>query len=443
MKIFSAYVSNKIRKGLTVKREGNRLQFISFGKKSKNVYLSRFYPDFVFTTVQLPPVEDRDTFEFLLKNKIKGVLEENRNYLFLYFPVERISENEIKYDVYALPEEVYFETAQLLNLPVEQVVLFTLAPFSLIPFSQRLVEGVAFHFYADREKVIITVSEGDRPVYSRNIPVPEEIGEEYGELLYEHFNLTYTYISQNLQLQVKGVVLSGEAGENRELLESVRELTGSEPLVPSAETFIKGLSQKDFMEFFIPIGTAFLDERYDFSPYYLRKERKVNSLLKALTVFFLAIGVLGLVATYGVYSQYREKVERLKQIDGNIKKVKEEIKSTFGSPEEVDFFKRVFLLKNKAVETNPLYVFNKIYKLLALLEEEKLELYTTGNLQQIFITAEHSFDSVSEMVNFRDELNNILDSLKEFKIDKKVSTGKDGFSLSVILKLERRIDERE
>jgi len=443
MRIYSVSVGNKIRKGLTVKRQKDSLRFISFDKKSKKIFLSRFFPDLIYTTTVLPPVNDPETLEFLIKTRVRGLLQEEVEYAFLYFPEEKVSETEISYNVYAIPQSLYFQSAQLINAKPEDIELFTVDIFSLIPISKKLSGGHVFHFYADEEKIIITVSKEDKPLFSRSISIADSMQTaSYTNFLYEHFNLTYMYVYQNKKIDISTVVVSGKASHNRELLGLIKELTDKEPLIPEGNRFIQNLSQKEFMEFFIPIGTALLDEQYDFSPFPLKKKKFLNKILKVLSVVFFFLALVGSVVVLQEVSKYREKQHRIENIFKKINRVEKEIKGMFSSPDEVDFYKKVFLLKKKAEKSNPLYVFNDIYPLLELLDEKRIELFNKTDLQIVHITAVHHFDNISEMVDFKERLFQLLNKMrnKGFDVESNVRRGKEGFSLEVSLELKRRLN---
>ncbi|MDQ7056692.1 MAG: hypothetical protein Q9M89_09690 [Persephonella sp.] len=85
MKVYSVESGKKIRKGITIRKKGEIAEFISFDRKSSRVYISAFYPDLIFSNVVLPPITDSETFAFLLKNRLTGLLEEGKNYSFILF----------------------------------------------------------------------------------------------------------------------------------------------------------------------------------------------------------------------------------------------------------------------------------------------------------------------------------------------------------------------
>ncbi len=440
MKIYSVSLGSRIRKGLTVKRQKDWLRYVSFDRKSNNLYLSAFYPEIIYTTASVPPVEDVETLEFLIKTRISGLLEEGKEYSILYFKKEEISETEVLYEVYAVPEELYYSSISDTNSTPENTGLFTVDVFALIPVSEKVSSDVVFHFYTDEEKILVTVSKEKTPLYTRAVQIPESIGEEnLTNFYYENFNLTYMFAYQNKRLDISSIVISGKASGDGEFLSLVENLSGLKPVIPEAKDYIGGLSQEDFMEFLLPVGTALLDENFDLTPLRYRKSRAVSKISRRFAAILGIITAAALFGTWSAYSKMKELENKIQHLTTRISAKEKRLLSDI-PPDRARYYTSVLELKKQTYDISPLTVFKKIYPLMEIIEENQIKIYSDRKSQRIEITGENRFDSLSRMVAFQEELNNRLKQLSQFKITRKMNIDENNYTVKTYLVLERKLN---
>ncbi|WP_456383370.1 hypothetical protein [Persephonella sp.] len=440
MKIYSVSLGSRIRKGLTVKRQKDWLRYVSFDRKSNNLYLSAFYPEIIYTTASVPPVEDVETLEFLIKTRISGLLEEGKEYSILYFKKEEISETEVLYEVYAVPEELYYSSISDTNSTPENTGLFTVDVFALIPVSEKVSSDVVFHFYTDEEKILVTVSKEKTPLYTRAVQIPESIGEEnLTNFYYENFNLTYMFAYQNKRLDISSIVISGKASGDGEFLSLVENLSGLKPVIPEAKDYIGGLSQEDFMEFLLSVGTALLDENFDLTPLKYRKSRAVSKISRRFAAILGIITAAALFGTWSAYSKMKELENKIQHLTTRISAKEKRLLSDI-PPDRARYYTSVLELKKQTYDISPLTVFKKIYPLMEIIEENQIKIYSDRKSQRIEITGENRFDSLSRMVAFQEELNNRLKQLSQFKITRKMNIDENNYTVKTYLVLERKLN---
>ncbi|WP_457643633.1 hypothetical protein [Persephonella sp.] len=440
MKIYSVSLGSRIRKGLTVKRQKDWLRYVSFDRKSNNLYLSAFYPEIIYTTASVPPVEDVETLEFLIKTRISGLLEEGKEYSILYFKKEEISETEVLYEVYAVPEELYYSSISDTNSTPENTGLFTVDVFALIPVSEKVSSDVVFHFYTDEEKILVTVSKEKTPLYTRAVQIPESIGEEnLTNFYYENFNLTYMFAYQNKRLDISSIVISGKASGDGEFLSLVENLSGLKPVIPEAKDYIGGLSQEDFMEFLLSVGTALLDENFDLTPLKYRKSRAVSKISRRFAAILGIITAAALFGTWSAYSKMKELENKIQHLTTRISAKEKRLLSDI-PPDRARYYTSVLELKKQTYDVSPLTVFKKIYPLIEIIEKNQIKIYSDRKSQRIEITGENRFDSLSRMVAFQEELNNRLKQLSQFKITRKMNIDENNYTVKTYLVLERKLN---
>ncbi|WP_293447947.1 hypothetical protein [Persephonella sp.] len=439
MKIYSVEIGKSIRKGLTISLK-ERLKFISFDKKASKVCVSIFYPDIVYSSLALPKIEDEDTLQILIKSKMSAVLEEGKKYSFILQKKEDISENESLFDIYGIPVDKFYETLTVLEEDTDSIELFTVDIFSLIPISHKICgDKTCFHFYADTEKVLITVSKGEEILYVRSIPLPDFIEpSDLTNIYYENFNMTYMFAIQNRRINVESIVISGSSASNQEFLKLCRELTNLDLHIPSADSFITGISQNDFMDFIIPVGTALLKQNYDFSPITVKKEKnfkKVSKILSSLSIFFLLMLTAGI---FTVYADISEKENRFLSLKNNIQEKIRLINNKITKNEMkyyTDYIKHI----EKSEDLNPIFVFDQMPSLFELLDEKKIIIENSDEKQVIQIFSEHQFTSLSELLNFKLKLNEVLRNYRN--IHKNIQENKEKLSLKIDLRIERDSSE--
>lgn len=429
MKIYSVYHGNQIRKGISLDKKRNELIFLSFDRVARaKTYISVHYPDVINSTITLPDIEDEETRNLLTKNKLSNLLQPEKDYTFVFFPKEKISETETLFEVYAFPVEIYYQLISEYN----QIDFLTIDTFSLIPFS---LTGKIFHFYSDKEKILISVYEDMIPLYTRAVSVPESMPEEqYINYLYENFSVTYSFVSQNKRINVDNIIISGLAFNNEEFISLIYDQV-RKPIV-NLIPVVKGLNPQQFNEFLIEIGTALLSEEFDFLPLDIKREKFFSGILKKASSVLIVLLIAILALNFIKFSQIQEldqQVSILRQeIENKLNKIYSIIK-----PTEINYYKKYFNLLNKSVESFPDNIMLQISDLLFILDEKKLDISITENSIKISIISSPKFSSIAEMENFKNKINLILSNLKDFKINKSLQENLHTFQLNITLILEK------
>ncbi|SNZ02892.1 hypothetical protein SAMN06265182_0237 [Persephonella hydrogeniphila] len=440
MKIYSVEVGRKIRKGITLNIKNKKAEFVSFEQKSKKVAVSIFYPDIVYSSVILPPVDDIETLSIIIRSRIGGLIEEGKDYTFVYIFQEKISENEFLYDIYALPLDRFNTIIELLETDLDRLSIFTLDNFSLVPFSEAsFPEKNVFHFYGDEEKILTTISKNNTPLYIRANSIPDIASlEEMSNIYYENFNMTYMFATRNKRIDIDVILISGNASQNEEFINLCRNLTGMEIHTLKKEGFIKGLSDNDFTEYTLQIGTALLDEKFDFSPFELKKERAFNKIsagLSAISGILIVGAAFGILSAYSDISSKKEDFLRLKsKIEDKINKINRKL-----DIREVDYYKNYLEQIYLSNRINPVLIFDRYPSLFRLLNEKELKVFLDNDKQIVEIISEHQFDSLSEYVSFKETLRNIISKIKNISI--KTTENEKKLSVKLFIKIERNIYE--
>ncbi|WP_456465039.1 hypothetical protein [Persephonella sp.] len=439
MKIYSVEIGKNIRKGLTVHLK-EKLSFFSFDKKSSKLRVSIFFPDIIYSSIVLPEIDDEETVQILLKSRMSALLEEGKNYSFVILKKERISENETLFDVYGIPTDKFFEIIDLVNENPYNIELFTVDIFSLAPISKKICGNkTCFHFYGDTEKALITVSKGDDILYVRSIPLPEitEL-KDLTNIYYENFNMTYVFTVQTKRINVESIVISGKAASDPQLLKLCEKLTNLKIKIPSVETFISGISQEDFMEYLIPVGTALLNKNFDFTPSIIKKEKALKGISKFLSLFSIFLIILLSIGIFTVYAGIKEKENQLSDLKKAIQKKISFINKKI-SKDELGYFINYIKKFEKSEDLNPVFVFDQMPSIFEVLNEKMITIENKDNRQIIQIFSEQNFSSLSDMLSFKLKINEILRRYKN--IQKNIQEDKENLSLRINLRIEREIHE--
>ncbi|WP_029521122.1 hypothetical protein [Persephonella sp. IF05-L8] len=434
MKIYSVYYGNRIRKGITVRKKGNQVLFLSFDyKKGSKIAISIHYPEIISASVTLPDVADEETKELLTKNRLSNLLSAEKEYIFLYFEKEKISQTETLFDVYALPYEVYQEAVERYT----DVDLLTIDVFSLISFD---LEGITFHFYSDSEKILISVYKEQLPLYTRAVSIPENLStEKYINFLYENFSVTYSFVTQNKKIDIDQIIISGENFDNPEFIELIYNQTRA-PLT-NLLPFVKGITPQQFNEFLIEIGTALTTENFNFLPPEIKREKIFSRLLKNLTILLLFLLIFLSIVDVNKFINLKRLNEQLTDLRYDIETALTKINSIFTSG-ELDFYRKYFELANVSISISPDTIISEISNLLLMLNEDKFEIKVQESYIEIHIDATQQFNSLIEMEDFKENLNTTLAHLKEFDVKKSINENIEKLELEIHLFLRKPLDEK-
>jgi len=119
MSLITVEISDGKVKGAVLKRYNSFVEIVDYNiNRTGRYYISVFYQDFIHSKIVIPPVRDENTLSFLIKNKLSDKLESGVNYIFLPVKNREVSENQVEYDVYAVPEKLFFEAVERLNIKV-------------------------------------------------------------------------------------------------------------------------------------------------------------------------------------------------------------------------------------------------------------------------------------------------------------------------------------
>ncbi|MBK3331626.1 hypothetical protein GWK41_00935 [Persephonella atlantica] len=441
MKIYSVESGRKIRKGITVRKKGDFAEFVSFDKKSNRVYLSVFYPDLIFSTVVLPPVEDSETLMFLLKNRLTGLLEEGKNYSFTLFEKERISEGEISYDVYAIPEDIFFSALKQNNLSINEIDLFTVDAFSLIPFSQKEKPGkTVFHFYGDEEKILMVVSRDTRPVYTRVISVPEFVEKDrLSDIYYENFNMTYMFVYQNRRIDIEDIIVSGKAAFLEDFISLVKNLTGKSIHIPKMKNYISGMSEEDFHDYIIPIGTAFLEDRFSFIPLSIKKKKVFSSAVNLLIFIFIPVLLTLTAINLNLFIELKKEESKVYNLSLLIDRESKSIQQLL-TEKEIKYYSQIFKNIRESRKSNPLTYFYDLRDIFLLLREKSVQ-FDSKN-REMTVISEESFNSIADMILFKNRLEGIIKEKRGFNIKMNVQEDQQNLKLVITVKAQREKGDR-
>ncbi len=429
-KILSFDYSRKI--GVVLKKKRNSLYFeneIDFSSLEENKQISNLEKlikkystilsveteNYINQEVSLPPVKDKKTREFILKNKLKDSLETGKNYKFILIPEKNI-EKHIIYNVYAVPTNVLIENVKInINLK-KKLEKFLLSPFSLLGISNFLFpEKVIFHVYADKKNLIITVSSGKNLKYTRTVYIPENLEEEQIlNILYENINLTYQYVIQNKSKKIDLILFSGFLSNN----EKIADMSYSFLKLPIAsiykESLIKNCEKEKFDKYLIPIGNYFVPDLYNLLPDEFIEEQNFNKIL--ISANFILIFII-LYLIFENFSKYEEFKQNISLLDHNYTKLNKEIekfRKEYNIPEEkLDYYFRYFNNLSQLEQANILKSFSDIKKLVFNTDIKNLNIEEKDNSIQINIVAVKKFKDLKQFVDFKGKIKKEIQNLSK------------------------------
>jgi hypothetical protein len=306
-KILSLTCSESGRAGVVLRKARGKfyLENLLSGEDSSipsggvEIYLSCFYPDLIVEKIELPPVEDTETLEFLIKRKLTEIrgLQEEIVMCYREIPWESTQEYKV-FTVFAMPREVYDHNDLVKRGLQDNIAIFTVPFFSLAGISGNVGEEITlFHVYLNDNGLIITVSRGGYILYTRGIRVSPAIleSEELSSFLYENTNMTYMFITQRQGIKVDLILVSGKLRTDEAYIQSLVDLTGSGIATPLVPPNIRDVNVDVFHDFLTAFGSLFLDESYDFTPTSIKERRKFIKVASALTYVGAVVFVLLLV----------------------------------------------------------------------------------------------------------------------------------------------------
>lgn len=269
------------------------------------VYFSVNHYDTIIESINVPPVSDPKTFKLLAKNKLKDRMEEGEKYLIAYKRNDAAMPDQagnIEHKVYMIPESLYRDTDVLSEKQKQKTDIFTLSDFAICGLSAKLFEkDVVFHAFADKYKIVVSVSRGDTILYTRMMEYSEGSTVSLDSVFYENLNLTYMFVTKNLHIEVDRMILSGLLSDKTDLSNMLFEFNGVPQTVIIPSHIIKGCSREVFHEFLLPISLVMLNDSYDFTPHEYKEIRGMNTVklgVNIALVISIAIMINLLVSAY-------------------------------------------------------------------------------------------------------------------------------------------------
>ncbi len=369
------------------------------------IYLSIFYPNPVMEEVEIPPVDDEETREILIKKALRDMGLQS-DVLFIY---KKLSQ-ENRYSVHAIPAEIYSRILGAVNQ--EDIKLLTTSEFSLAGVSKAIEpDKTVFHLFADEERVILSVSRGDEVIYTRVQTVPEYVREREGglvEFIRENFSMTYSFVHQRQRTDIDIIFLSGLA---REVDIEFYEIPTACPL--PGDRFL-GVEVSEFHSFLPCFGMILISEHYDFSPASVKElkrfEATVGKVSKVLTLLSLILVLLLTGFAYNLYGKLRE-IETTK--DKLLTDMNHTLLRYFRDEAELKYYSRYIREVENAVRSNPLNLISRARVLEELMGDAvAVRVYGEGVSRGIEILVKKTFKDISRMGVFMKELR---DSLKELE----------------------------
>ncbi len=391
-------------------------------------FISLHYPNPIIEEVEVPPVDDPETVEILIKKRLRE-LGVNSEVIFAYSKSSRSEVEGNLYNVHAVPKELFLKITKLVD--EENIKFISVSEICLAGVSIALMQDkTVLHLFADEDRVITSVSRGNEVIYTRVQDVPayvkeQELGIE--RFLEENFTLTYSFVSQRQGVDVDTVLLSGRA-KNIEL-----EVENGASACPIPYGKFAALDMETFHRYTPSLGILFLPDKYDFSPLDL-KELKWFERLRSSTskVLLSLLFVLVLILSYFGYG-INKKIGVINSLKSDILRETQLLLSgTFKSPRELEYYANYARLIESSINKNPvgfLYNLKELEYFLPYINN--LSATKDNGRLALELNISANFSSASEMGVF---LKNTKDILEEIR--------KKGFTYS-ILSEDKDFDKKE
>lgn len=379
-------------------------------KKYKTV-LSVEFEDYINQEISLPVIKDKKTKEFMLKNKLSNSLESNKQYKFIPIP-EKNLENNVLYNVYAVPIEDVLKKINLKENLIENLEALFFSPFSLLGISNYLFpQKDIFHVYADKKSMIITVSNGKNLKYTRTVSILEGLDEQQRtNLFYENINLTYQYVIQNKSKNIDLILFSGEISENFELSKMGYDFLKKPVAVIFKESLIKNCDKETFINYLIPIGNVLIPDIYNILPDEFIEKNNFNKAV-VLANFFVFVSII--LFSYYEFSEYNRLQDNLSVLDRKYSLIKKEIqkfKENYKIPvEDLDFYMKYFNTLSTVEDKNIFPVFSQLKSLVSGTTIESLTIDKENGMLKIRLISKKQFQNLKDFISFKEKLKSELD----------------------------------
>ncbi len=382
-------------------------------------YVSIFYPNPVIEEVEVPPVDDPETLEILIKKRLSELGIHSELILF-YKEVPEARTSSKLLSVHGIPKELYLKVSK--KVGNESVKLITASEFSIAGISNVVApEAKVLHLFADEGRVMSCVSSGGEILYSRVQAIPEYMREQAGGMegfILENLTMTYSFVAQRQGINIELILLSGKAKEIEPQIENVPVAV---PL--PGDTFV-GLDTESFHELIPPLGVFFIPETYDFSPLELKElkgfERVRDKVFRVLT-YLLVIALLALGYTvYGVKNNYDRAIQLKRRALAEAAAVH---RGLFNSPQELEYYANYVELIDKVLKETPLTLLTEVPELSSLLRHAvRLSLKSSGGSRSLEVVLAVNLPSISDMNLFVKRVRDSLEKLRDRGISYQITS---------------------
>ncbi|ACO04884.1 MAG TPA: hypothetical protein DEP48_04635 [Persephonella sp.] len=420
MSLITVEISDGKVKGAVLKRYNSFVEIVDYNiNRTGRYYISVFYQDFIHSKIVIPPVRDENTLSFLIKNKLSDKLESGVNYIFLPVKNREVSENQVEYDVYAVPEKLFFEAVERLNIKdLTSIEVFTLSQFALSGITSKISgDETVFMTYTDEEKFIVTVSQNGKILYTRSTKIPEFVNDEQQliNFYYENFNLTYIYVAQNQGIDIDVIGLVGEISKNEQFVELIHTFSNKPVYTVLPELFVKKGSFEQFNSYVIQIGSLNIKDTYNFLPVDVKHKKIFSGASKKLSYLLVLVLLIFSFLNLNKFMDLKERFFRLKNSYYSLKQTfQREVLSKELTYDQIVYLVRYINLLSP--ERKTIYILNRLSGILSVIRDENINITYSEGKRYITIRSDQKFKSVKEIEDFKRKLKNELDKLNDFKI---------------------------
>ncbi len=375
--------------------------------------ISSYHPDLIMERVEVPPVKDPETLEVLIKKRLSESAGLQGDYLLVYKLLEAQRDRRV-YRIFGMPRDVY-EESPLINEDTElKISIFTSSHLSLAGISKAVSEDLTlFHVYADKERIIMTVSRGDEVLYTRSVLFG---GADPDSFLFEHVNMTYVFVAQRQNIPVDLILLSGLAKDMdsfiRDLINTVPAGVAT-PLVPEN---LRNVTPERMHSYLIPFGSLFLSSDYDFSPREKREKRWFfRTLNRSLMIIYPVLIPLLAFLAMNVYEFWINLKDYTDQREFLVTRSRAFFAEDLVREGKLDYFLTYTDLIYRSRVENPMNILKDVGPLFKILKAESYLFGADRGKLYLVINIDRTFRSLAEMMTFRENLFSLLEDLKAKK----------------------------
>ncbi|WP_457600136.1 hypothetical protein [Hydrogenivirga sp.] len=413
---------------------------------SRKLYLSLTYPEVIFETVEVPPVEDEDTLTVLIKRQLAERANVTEDVLLVYSELETEGTSQKKsLRVFALPKSVCSEGGLLDEFLLSESEFFTLSQLSIAGVSGEVEpEGTVFHAFADEDTLVVTVSSGKEVIYTRSVAIPTYAREDgYEDFVHENINMTYLFVAQRSNIPVDLVLFSGNLIGLEDTAGSLSELMGVGIAVSIPGGRFKGIDGKTFNEFLPCFGALLLPGKYDFSPYEVKDRRLFRRILhRATVVLSLIVAVLFILLGFRLY-EVSSRAESVRQLQRIVETQGQRIlKDPFLEEDTFKYYLNYINALDRSRVNNPLMLLEDLAPFLKTAQAKAYVFARKNNKLTFYMDIDRRFPRLIDMTLYREKLVDSLERLRSkgytYRIESEIRDVEEN-RLSMRLLVERSL----